>query len=88
MVRKQEVIHTCKRACLGDDAPGIRPRAVIEALDAWQRTGIYDIAAEFFGWERRYLTPDEVKESIRVRIDDLIALRKRFRQSNHDKEAS
>mgnify|MGYP000886528677 CR=1 FL=1 len=77
MVRKQEVIdyYASARARPGDDAPGICPRAVIEALDAMAEDehGIYDLAAEFFGWERRYLTLDEVKESIRARIDDLIA---------------
>jgi len=77
MVTKQEVIdhYANARARPGDDAPGICPRAVIEALDAMAEDehGIYDLAAEFFGWERRYLTLDEVKESIRARIDDLIA---------------
>ena len=77
MVTKQEVIdhYASARARPGDDAPGICPRAVIEALDAMAEDehGIYDIAAECFGWERRYLSMDEVKESIRASIDDLIA---------------
>lgn len=77
MVTKQEVIdhYANARARPGDDAPGICPRSVVEALDAMAEDehGIYDMAVEFFGWERRYLSLDEVKDSIRARIDDLIA---------------
>jgi hypothetical protein len=77
MVTKQEVIdhYANARARPGDDAPGICPRSVVEALDAMaeDKYGIYDMAVEFFGWERRYLTLDEVKESVRASIDDLIA---------------
>ena len=77
MVTKQEVMdhYANARARPGDDAPGICPRSVVEALDAMAEDeyGIYDMAVEFFGWERKYLTLDEVKESIRARIDDLIA---------------
>ena len=48
---------------------------MIAALDAMAEDehGIYDLSAEFFGWERRYLSMDEVKDSIRASIDDLIA---------------
>ena len=36
--------------------------------------GIYDMAVEYIaGMEWRYLSPDEVKESVIARIDDLIA---------------
>ena len=77
MVTKQEVIeyYANARARPWDDAPGLCPRAVLQALDAMAEDehGIYDLAAEFFGWERRYLSMDEVKESIRASIDDLIA---------------
>ena len=77
MVTKQDVMahYASARARPGDDAPGFCPRAVIAALDAMAEDehGIYDLAAEFFGWERRYLSLDEVKESIRASIDDLIA---------------
>ena len=78
MVTKQEIMdhYANARARPGDDAPGICPRSVIEALDAMAEDehGIYDMAVEFFaGSERKYLTLDEVKESIRARIDDLIA---------------
>ena len=77
MVTKQEVIdyYASARTRPGDDAPGICPRAVLAALDAMveDEHGIYDLSAEFFGWERRYLSMDEVKESIRNSIDDLIA---------------
>ena len=77
MVTKQEVIEHYANATTRpwDDAPGICPEVVLTALDAMAEDehGIYDLAAEFFGWERRYLTMDEVKESIRYSIDDLIA---------------
>lgn len=77
MVTKQEVIdyYASARARPGDDAPGFCPRVVEEALDAMAEDehGIYDLSAEFFGWERRYLSMDEVKEAIRASIDDLIA---------------
>ena len=77
MVTKQEVIeyYANARTRPWDDAPGVCPRAVLQALDAMAEDehGIYDLAAEFFGWERRYLSLDEVKESIRNSIDDLIA---------------
>jgi len=77
MVTKQEVMdhYANARARPGDDAPGICPRAVEEALDAMPEDehGIYDLAPRSFGWERRYLTLDEVKEFIRASIDDLIA---------------
>ena len=77
MVTKQEVIDHYANATArrGDDTPGICPRAVLAALDAMAEDehGIYDLSAEFFGWERRYLSMDEVKESIRASIDDLIA---------------
>ena len=77
MVSKQEVIEHYANATArpGDDAPGICPRAVLAALDAMAEDehGIYDLSAEFFGWERRYLSMDEVKESVRASIDDLIA---------------
>ena len=78
MVTKQEVIdhYASARTRPGDDAPGICPRAVLEALDAMAEDeyGLYDLAFELFdGLERRYLTLDEVKVSIRASIDDLIA---------------
>ena len=77
MGTKQDVIDYYANATArpGDDAPGICPRAVIAALDAMAEDehGIYDLAAEVFGWERRYLSLDEVKESVRASIDDLIA---------------
>ena len=76
MVTKQEVIdHYANARALPGIGPGYCPRAVLAALDAMAEDehGIYDLAAEFFGWERRYLTLDEVKESIRASIDDLIA---------------
>ena len=77
MVTKQEVIdhYASARTRPWDDAPGVCPRAVLQALYAMAEDehGIYDLAAEFFGWERRYLSMDEVKESIRASIDDLIA---------------
>ena len=76
MVTKQEVIeyYASARARPWDDAPGLCPQVVLTVLDSMPEDehGIYDLAAEFFGWERRYLTMDEVKESIRNSIDDLI----------------
>ncbi len=76
MVTKQEVIdhYANARARPGDGTPGICPRAVEEALDAMPEDehGIYDVVPRSFGWERRYLSLDEVKESIRASIDDLI----------------
>ena len=78
MVTKQDVMdhYANARARPGDDAPGICPRSVMEALAgmAEDEHGIYDQALEFFvGSEREYLTLDEVKASIRAEIDDLIA---------------
>lgn len=77
MVTKQEVIdhYANARTHPWDDGPGYCPRAVLEALDGMpeDKHGIYDLAPRSFGWERRYLTMDEVKESIRTSIDDLIA---------------
>lgn len=78
MVTKQEVMdhYATARARPRDDAPGICPRSVMEALAgmAEDERGIYDQALEFFvGSEREYLTLDEVKASIRAEIDDLIA---------------
>ena len=76
MVTKQEVINHYASALTRpwDDAPGVCPRAVLEVLDAMpeDKHGIYDLAPRSFGWERRYLTLDEVKEFIRASIDDLI----------------
>ena len=78
MVTKQEVIehYASARTRPWDDAPGICPEVVLKVLDGLpeDENGIYDLAAEFlFGMERRYLSMDEVKESIRYCIDDLIA---------------
>ena len=78
MEKKQEVINNYASALTrpGDDAPGICPKVVLTALDRLPEDehGIYDLAAELlFGMKRRYLTLDEVKESIRNSIDDLIA---------------
>ena len=78
MVTKQEVIehYASARARPWDDTPGICPEVILKVLDRMveDEHGIYDLAAEFlFGMDRRYLTMDEVKESIRNSIDDLIA---------------
>ena len=78
MVTKQEVIdhYANARTRPWDDAPGVCPKVVLTALDRLSEDehGIYDLAAEcLFGMKRRYLTLDEVKESIRNSIDDLIA---------------
>lgn len=59
----------------GDDAPGLCPRSVMEALDDMveDEVGIYDAAPEFFcGDERRYLTLEEVKAAVRDHIDEYI----------------
>ena len=77
MVTKQEVIdHYANARALPGIGPGYCPRAVLEALDAMAEDeyGLYDLAFELFdGLERRYLTLDEVKESVRASIDDQIA---------------
>ena len=78
MVTKEEVIDHYANATTRpwDDAPGICPEVVLKVLDRLpeDENGMYDLAAEcLFGMERRYLSMDEVKESIRNSIDDLIA---------------
>ena len=76
MITKQEVINHYARIHNLNDGPGICPEVVLRALDRMveDEHGMYDLAAEFlFGMDRRYLTLDEVKESIRNSIDDLIA---------------
>lgn len=87
MVTKQEVINHYARTHQLNDGPGICPEVVLTALDRLPEDehGIYDLAAEFlFGMDRRYLTLDEVKESIRNSIDDLIVDLQKIRNSIDD----
>ena len=87
MVTKQEVINHYARTHQLNDGPGVCPEAVLTTLNRMveDENGIYDLAAEhLFGMKRRYLTLDEVKESIRGNIDDLIADLQKIRASIDD----